>query len=124
VSVKSAYGDRDEKQRPWGEGEAQARAPTANNAGLQCGLVPGLRRALLFADLFEVVVDERLGALGNASGHVLQTGSHDGLQSRAVSLPKVEAGRGGGGTLPDDVGARKHWRLRTWTRARLNGDAE
>jgi hypothetical protein len=69
-----------------GEGDAAAGAPTANDAGLQRSLVARLRRALLFAYLFEVVVDEGPRPLGDGSGHLLQTGRHGGQRLRGESL--------------------------------------
>jgi hypothetical protein len=61
---------------------AAAGAPTANDAGLQRSLVSGLRRALLFADLLEIVVDKGPRALGDGVGHLLQTGGHGRRQLR------------------------------------------
>jgi hypothetical protein len=96
---------------PCGEGARH----TSDDAGLQRGLVPRLRGALLFADLLEVVVDERPRALGDGRGHLLQARGHGGCGcglSARCQQEKWSWSRGRSETLPVDVGAREHGGLR------------
>jgi hypothetical protein len=89
------------------------QAHTSDDPGLQRGLVARLRGALLFADLLEVVVNQRPRALGDGRSHLLQARGHGGEQVRRGRLPEGEVVVSGGSeTLPDDVGAREHWGLR------------
>lgn len=60
------------------------RRRTGNHASLQGGLVPGLRVALLFQDLLQVVVDERPGALGDARSQLVQAGRHGSCAAGAA----------------------------------------
>jgi hypothetical protein len=71
-------------------GELVASAPTGNNSALQRSLVSGLRHALLFANLLEVIVDEGPGALGDGGSHLLQAGSHGQVQARVESRPEAD----------------------------------
>jgi hypothetical protein len=100
-----------------GVDRSAGQAHTSDNPGLQRGLVPRLRGALLFADLLEVVVDQRPRALGDGRSHLLQARGHAGEQVRRGRLPEGEVVVSSGSeTLPVNVGAREHWGLRRrWT---------
>lgn len=96
VSIPGAIEDLPRRRR---------RSRTGNHASLQGGLVPRLRKALLFQDLLQVIVDQRLGAVGYGGSQMLQAGRHGSCAASAGA-------RGGGRGRRVEVLAGRFYRAR------------